>query len=305
MSSFLLTQMNVFLWIISYIYPFIALLMLIYGNFDILILYLVTIISFKYMIPNIFSDQYINNIKSNVKSYFKINVINYPTDLKGPNQKIMFAHFPHGMFCAGFAANGGLDKSYIKCITPILLNIPIFGDYLKYMNFKSCSKQNMCKLMKAGDNIMLLPGGFYEVFMMKNYEYNIYVPKGFINLCVKHGYTIYPCLTLGENETYKTITIPKFMWNLVKKFLNYIKLPLIIAFGKWNSFFILPTPLTTIYGDAIDCTPKDDSTINETVDRIHKEVIKSLNKAFYSNIDEYCLTNGFDKNLYSMEIHQN
>ena len=299
-KPFVVVNINIFIWILSYMYPIIALIALFFGNWNILISYIVVAITSRFAFPILYSHDIQNKIvEKNFKEYFNAQYIDKPTDI--PKNKVLFAHFPHGLFCGGFNINGGQGTKYIKCIARELINIPIFGDLLKYLKYTSCDKHNMHKLMKKSENIMLLPGGFHEVFMMTNYEYNLYVPKGFIVLCLKHEYTIYPCLTLGENETYNTITVPKKLWVNIRNILKYFKFPFILAFGRWMTFFAKNTPLTTIYGNPICCIDNKDGT--DQIDRIHKEVIQSLKNSFDNNIVKYCKSNSFDQSKYSIVIH--
>ena len=46
-----------------------------------------------------------------------------------------------------------------------------------------------------------MPGGYEEATLTSNNENRVYIKhrKGFINYCLKGGYTIYPVFTFGEN----------------------------------------------------------------------------------------------------------
>ena len=55
--------------------------------------------------------------------------------------------------------------------------------------------------MKKGKNVALVPGGFEEATLACKHENRLYIKKrkGFIKYALKHGTTLYPVFTFGEN----------------------------------------------------------------------------------------------------------
>ena len=191
--------------------------------------------------------------------------------------KTMISVFPHGIFANNFNLIGGAKAgtSFKKCISSILINIPIFGYLLEKLDFVDISKTTLNNLMQKKENIMILPGGFNEVFMTKPYEYNIFIPRGFIKYACKYNYTIIPVLSLGENETFYAITPPKFLYNFLFKFLTYIPVPLALPFSS-NI-----VPIKIFYGEKIICNPEDDIEI------IRNKMIEEIKNIFHKNIEKY------------------
>ena len=195
-----------------------------------------------------------------------------------PDTKTMTAVFPHGAFCVGFNSIGALkaQNTIISLIAPLLMHVPCFGGLAKKIGVSSAEKNNMKSLMSKDFNISLLPGGFNEIFMMRKYEYNIYVPTGFIALAIKYEYRIYPILVLGENETFDVITPPKYLWTLLNKFVSKVPVPLLLPYRYHR------VPVCSYYGESIACKHGD------SVEIIQKHIIETLMDLFTKNIESYC-----------------
>jgi hypothetical protein len=210
-------------------------------------------------------------------------------------KKKIICIFPHGYFSFGSQICGGFTIPGTKCIAPLLYNTPFISEYLHRIGCRPCDKITTKKIMENGENLYISPGAFNELYMMKNYQYNIYVPKGFIKLCIDYEYMIYPCFSFGENETFSTINFPEKYWNLLEKITRYIKLPFLIAFSKR---FIIPNkvPIWTVYGNPIKCTNKS------KIDDVHTKICDELKWTYEKYINKYCDENNLDRNKYSLRI---
>ena len=265
----LIVNTCIFLWVGSFILPIFSLL----HSLRMVAYYLILTIVFKIFF--LFKTNNYDLISTNLRKNFYNNK---NENLKTLKDKSLLACFPHGLFCGGFVMGSNIAKN--KCISSLVLEIPIFGDICKTI-FKSVSKDSMKSIMSKGETLSLLPGGFNEIYMMENYKYNIHVPSGFIALAIKYNYTIYPMLSLGENETYNTIPIPKWMFGYLKRLIRTIPIPIIIPFGKYCTFIPMDVPIVTYYGNPINCE-------NETVENIKDKIIYELQKTFNKNIENYC-----------------
>jgi len=267
----------VFLWIVSYILPIFSLM----HSFKMVISYLIVVMLFKVFL--LFSIDHYDLICANLKKNFYNNQNNDNDNLKALKDKSLLACFPHGLFCGGFVMGSNIVEN--KCISNLVLTIPIFGDICKTI-FKSISKDSMKLIMSKGESLSLLPGGFNEIYMMENYKYNIYIPSGFIALAIKYNYTIYPMLSLGENETYNTIPIPKSMFGYLKRFIKVIPIPIIIPFGKWMTFIPITVPIITYYGNPINC--ENEFMDDKSIENVKDKIIFELQSIFDENIEKYC-----------------
>ena len=58
-------------------------------------------------------------------------------------------------------------------------------------------------MMKRGENLALIPGGFEEASITSSDKITIFIRKGFIKFALKYGYNLYPTITFGEEKAFK------------------------------------------------------------------------------------------------------
>lgn len=275
--EFLPLSIALSVWVNSITLPVITLLSSAYTkSIKPMIYYISSIAMFKISLNTLWSNENHNNYFYNqcCKFYYT------PTTNQEviPQTKIIITTFPHGMFCIGYNASGGFKAgcNYYKAVSNILMRLPILNVWLQKLNYTSIDKNNIIKIMEKGDNISILPGGFNELIILRKYQYNIYIPTGFIALACKYGYTIKPCLSLGENETFSALSPPKFMWKYLFRLMKVVTLPLSIP------YWLHRVPIVTLYGEPIECKPGDN------VLEIREKLVNILTKLFDDNIVDYC-----------------
>lgn len=270
-------QFAMFIWVASYTYTTTSILFSACSRkIKPLVDYLITISFCKVSVDALWNkDVYNKYYYTSICDFFYYKL---PKEEIKPNSKMLISVFPHGIFCWGFGILGGFNCSYssYKVITNILLKTPLIGYWLEKINCIGVDKPSMTKVMNNDNNIMILPGGFNEIMTTRKFEYNIYIPIGFIVLSCKHEYSIMPCLSLGENEVHSVLTFPKFLWPYIFKFLRKIPLPLALP------YWFRRVPVWPIRGNVIKCQNTDDP--NDIRDKIKIE----LERIFNENINEYC-----------------
>jgi hypothetical protein len=246
------------------------------------------------------------SVLQDFKEKFSFRTKNYPRYIE--KNRVLVAHFPHGLFCCSFIMNSDIFDNlrigtFKILVFKYLMYVPVFGSLIKKYGAHSCDKRSMKEVMQRGENIMILPGGFNEIMMMENYVYNIYIPTGFISYCVKFNYQIIPVLNLGENEIYKVYPFSRFMWKFISTYIfKYVKFPLFFGYGKFLSFIPFDVPVLSLYGNVIDCNPKENENCRDAVSRIHGELQKSITELFEENIEEYCLEHGLKRQIFRLRI---
>lgn len=241
-----------------------------------IVCYLSSVALFTLSLDTIWSNELHNNYIYNQCCKFYYTPIYNDDDTTQTNTLITI--FPHGMFCVGYSMSGCVKAGtkYYKAVSNILLSLPMFSSWMRKLKFTSIDKNNMKTIMERGDNISILPGGFNEILLLRKYEYNIYIPTGFIALSCKYGYTIKPCLSLGENETFSTLSPPKFLWKYLFRIMKVIPVPLSIP------YWVHRVPVVILYGEPIECHPGDN------ISEIRDKLIVTLTKLFEDNIENYC-----------------
>ena len=82
--------------------------------------------------------------------------------------------------------------------------IPVWRDLLNRLGTVEGSRENCRALMRAGESILVFPGGGREVFKRKGERYRLIWKNrcGFVRLAIEHGYPILPFAAIGAEECY-------------------------------------------------------------------------------------------------------
>ena len=85
--------------------------------------------------------------------------------------------------------------------------IPLWRDQLAHFGTVDGTRENCRALMRAGESILVFPGGGREVFKHKGEKYHLIWKErvGFVRLAVEHGYAIAPLAAVGAEECYDIV----------------------------------------------------------------------------------------------------
>jgi 1-acyl-sn-glycerol-3-phosphate acyltransferase len=86
----------------------------------------------------------------------------------------------------------------------IHFKIPGWRGLLERYGVVEGDRQNCASLMRAGETILVFPGGAREVFKRKGEKYHLIWGRrtGFARLAIEHGYPIVPFAAVGAEECY-------------------------------------------------------------------------------------------------------
>lgn len=130
-----------------------------------------------------------------------------------------------------------------------MLSLPIIGIHFRLWGVQSVDPQNLRKLMKKGECISLVPGGFEEATLTTPKEFRVYIKerKGFIKYALKYGYTIRPVLITNEHKALNTFD------GLLKLrlLLNKIKMPGTIYWSRYGILFPPGILMHTLIGKGL------------------------------------------------------
>jgi len=81
--------------------------------------------------------------------------------------------------------------------------VPVWRDLLTTFGCVNGTRENCTALMRAGQHLMVFPGGGREVFKRKNEAYRLIWKEriGFVQLAAAFGYPIVPFASLGADES--------------------------------------------------------------------------------------------------------
>ncbi len=82
--------------------------------------------------------------------------------------------------------------------------VPLWRDVLTRFGAVDGTRDNCSALMRAGESVLVFPGGGREVFKHKGEQYHLIWKNriGFAALAIKHGYPIVPFASVGAEECY-------------------------------------------------------------------------------------------------------
>ena len=85
--------------------------------------------------------------------------------------------------------------------------IPLWRDLLTHFGTVDGTRENCRALMRAGESILVFPGGGREVFKHKGEKYRLIWKEraGFVRLAIEHGYAIVPLAAVGAEECYDIV----------------------------------------------------------------------------------------------------
>lgn len=94
---------------------------------------------------------------------------------------------------------GLADRAHFK--------VPIWRSLLESMGAVEGSRENCDALMRAGQHVLVFPGGAREVFKRKGEAYQLIWKDrtGFARMAIQHGYPIIPFAAVGAEEAYKIL----------------------------------------------------------------------------------------------------
>lgn len=85
--------------------------------------------------------------------------------------------------------------------------VPLWRDLLTRFGTVEGTRENCHALMRAGESILVFPGGGREVFKHHGEKYRLIWKErvGFVRLAVAHGYPILPVAAVGAEECYDIV----------------------------------------------------------------------------------------------------
>lgn len=160
-----------------------------------------------------------------------------------------------------------------------LFYFPVMRELVNWMDFTSAAKPAFKEVMRTGQNVCLMPGGFEEATLYERGKHRVYIKQrfGFIKLALQHGYKVHPVYTFGEEYAYYTFP---YLLKLRLK-LNEFKMPGVLFFGRPECFYLPRTDvdLITVVGKPI-ALPRIEHPTKEDVRKYHGLYVTALQHLF-------------------------
>ncbi|CAF3392823.1 unnamed protein product [Rotaria sp. Silwood1] len=223
-------------------------------------------------------------------NYFPLKLIK-SEDLD-PNRNYIFGYHPHGAFSLSAFGNFATDATQFSILFPnirphlMLLRLQFLFPCTRdlFLNLGACCvSRRSCEYLLSGkcgqgNALVIVLGGVPEMHATRNDTMIFYIKrrKGFVKLALKHGASLVPVISFGENELYERRTC----FNLI---------PNGIPCGRSIVGHIpLRHPVITVVGKPIHVNKIVDPTATD-IDQLHNEYIQAIEQLFEVNKCQYGL----------------
>jgi 1-acyl-sn-glycerol-3-phosphate acyltransferase len=172
------------------------------------------------------SKTFISAVTYPLRAYFALK--NFGLENINPARPALFTSY-HTIYSATdilFISEVYRTKDvYLRSLTDDFhFYIPRWRDLLLRFGMVRATPETCDKLMEAGENILVFPGGAREAFKHKGEAYQLHWQQrtGFARMAIKHRYPIIPTASIGCDDALDVVLDGKdVMESLLGKFLNY------------------------------------------------------------------------------------
>ncbi|XP_066238413.1 2-acylglycerol O-acyltransferase 3 [Saccopteryx leptura] len=235
-----------------------------------------------------------------LRDYYPIKLVK--TAELPPDRNYVFGSHPHGIMCIGtfcnFATEGNGFSQHFPGLRPSLVVLatlfyfPIYRDYIMCAGVCSVNREGLDYILsqpQRGQAVVIMIGGAHESLYAIPGEHHLVLRnrKGFVRLALRHGASLVPVYSFGENEVFRLKVFAADSWQhlcqiIFKKLMGFS--PCIFwgrSFFSANSWGLLPfpVPITTVVGRPIP-VPQCIHPTDEEVDHYHMLYMKALEQLF-------------------------
>ncbi|GAB5372683.1 hypothetical protein AAMO2058_001685700 [Amorphochlora amoebiformis] len=211
------------------------------------------------------------------------------------SRQYMLVWHPHGAFAtipvafASYpAALGWFPFRYHALIADVLFDTPGVREMLMIMGAKRVNRRSVERLLEAGHNVAIQPGGIYEQLRTDPRQEKAYFPPnlGFIRQAIKVGSPLLPAYLFGENQIFNVSESGRAIAQWIHK---HTGVPILPVTGR----FSLPglpksTKIHIRVGRPVEVGEKSDNPTKQRVQEIFKRYVEALQELFDRYKDE-CL----------------
>ncbi|XP_075384258.1 2-acylglycerol O-acyltransferase 3-like [Tenrec ecaudatus] len=235
-----------------------------------------------------------------LRDYFPIKLVK-TAELPMDRNYVLGAH-PHGIMCIGYFCNFCTESNAFSQKFPGLrpflatlaglFRLPIYREYIMSSGLCSVDRQNLDYILSqnpCGQLVVIIVGGAQEALYSGPGQHclNLLDRKGFVRLALRHGASLVPIYSFGENDIFNVKTFPADSWQYrcqmtFKKLVGFAPC---IFFGQslfsaksWG-LMPFPRPITTVVGHPIN-VPQVLHPTEEDVDHYHTLYLKALDRLF-------------------------
>ncbi|XP_027272019.1 2-acylglycerol O-acyltransferase 3 [Cricetulus griseus] len=234
------------------------------------------------------------------RDYFPIKLLK-TAELPADRNYVLGAH-PHGIMATGIFCNFSTDcnaffqlfpglKPWVATLAGVFY-LPIYREYLMFNGLCPVSRQSLDFILsqaQLGQAVTILIGGAQESLYAAPGEHRLALRtrKGFVRLALRHGASLVPVYSFGENDIYRTKSFDQNSWQYrcqvaFKRLMGFSPC---IFWGRSlfsaESWGLVPfaQPITTVVGRPIH-VPQSLTPTEDHVDHYHQLYMKALEQLF-------------------------
>lgn len=240
------------------------------------------------------------------RDFFPVHLIK--TAELDPSKNYIMGYHPHGILSAGafchFATEGtDFSKTY-PGFTPHLLtleghfHLPFYREFFMASGAVSATRESMDYLLGregSGRALCLVVGGAKEALDCHPGQVILHLSKrkGFCKMALRHGASLVPMFSFGENDVYDQIANPE--GSLIRRIQNSVQKMIglapcmFIGRGVFQySFGIVPfrKPIYTVVGAPID-VPLVKNPTKEQIVKLHETYVNAVVDLYNKYKDRY------------------
>lgn len=235
-----------------------------------------------------------------LRDYYPVKLVK-TAELPPDRNYVLGAH-PHGIMCVGTFCNFVTEANDFSQRFPgvrpwttaldVIFRFPVYRDYAMSYGICSVYQRSLDFILsqpQPGQAVVIMVGGAQEALYAIPGEHHVVLQnrKGFVRLALRHGASLVPVYSFGENDIFHLKVFAPNSWQYLcqmafKKLTSYTPC---IFWGRGlfsaNSWGLLPfaRPITTVVGRPIP-VPRKLHPAEEEVDHYHTLYMQALEKLF-------------------------
>lgn len=221
-------------------------------------------------------------------SYFGQWAVHGTENIQASTQYFVACH-PHGtlIFQRMFWRSPMLERCFSRpwrmLGASVVFRIPFMRELSLWFGAVDASRSNCERLLKAGVNVVVWPGGLDEASSVDGPdEVRLRTRTGFIRLAVKHGTPVLPMFVFGELDAVRSISpLPSAITRFLQK---KLRISTNMFLGRWLVMpFRVPFNLCIGHPILVKQCSEDSGEFDAEVARVHSDYKAELKKLFETN----------------------
>lgn len=181
-------------------------------------------------------------------------------------KQYIFAISPHGiLILSRCLCYGGLFERMFPGIVTRTLGatamflVPLCREVCLWCGAVDASKKTAVSILQRGWSLLVYPGGSREIFLTDSNSTDTALVRrsGFVRLAIENGCEIVPTFVFGEKWLYRHLHFPRAVTDF---FLNTLRFPLLLFWGRWFTYMPLKRQLAIVYGKPLSVTKNPNPT---------------------------------------------